>query len=213
MATSGEMGVAVAQLFEVSAVTIEGIDRSLSDAGLRRKGGRGRSGAVMTGIDIVNLAFGLILGVTMKDAAQKVGKITRMPRQKANVQWRPDPNKSLTALAEQVDQYQEYTASGEDLGVLPAGTALSEAATLGEGLAAIVDAMAAGDFEGQDNMAINLQMWSTGPSAKIAYATRLGVLRVQYETTGPEVERPVFERRMKLDEVLLRSLAEIIRDK
>ncbi len=53
-------------------------------------------------------------------------------------------------------------------------------------------------------------MSSVGPSARLAYATRAGVLRVHYETTGPEAERPVFERRFKLDESLLRRLAGII---
>lgn len=211
MATSGEMVAAMADLFDVNAVTVESIDRSLSAAGLRRKGGRGRSAAHMAGSDIVNLAFALILEAGMKDAPEKVGKVSRMPRQSAAVQWRPDPETPLSALVEQVEQYQEHPAATADLDVFPGGAALAAAETLGEGVAALVDAMAAGKFRSLDDVALNLQMWSIGPSAQLAYATRAGVLRVHYETTGPEAERPVFERRLKLDEALLWRLAEVIR--
>ncbi|WP_449044866.1 hypothetical protein [Paracoccus versutus] len=210
MATSGEMVAAIADLFDVNAVTVESIDRSLSAAGLRRKGGRGRSALHMTGSDIVSLTFALILGTGMKDAPEKVGKVSRMPRLHASVQWRPEPETPLSALAEQVEQYQEYPAATAGLGVFPGGAALAAAGTLGEGVAALVDAMAAGEFRSLDDVALNLQMSSVGPSARLAYATRAGVLRVHYETTGPEAERPVFERRFKLDESLLRRLAGII---
>lgn len=211
MATSGEMVAAMADLFDVNATTIESIDRSLSDHGLRKKSGRGRSAAHMSGLDVINLTFALIMGASLKDAAATVGKITRMPRRQASVQWRPDPDTALSALAEQVDQYQEHPAATADLAGFPAGAALVDAETLGEGLAALVDAMAVDEFASLADMALNLQMSSIGPSAKIAYATRLGVLRVQYETTGPEAERPVFERRLKLDESLLQRLATVIR--
>ncbi|SFY44103.1 hypothetical protein SAMN04244548_04862 [Paracoccus pantotrophus] len=167
----------------------------------------------MTGSDIVSLSFALILGTGMKDAPEKVGKVSRMPRLHASVQWRPDPETPLSALAEQVEQveqYQEHPAATAGLGVFPGGAALAAAGTLGEGVAALVDAMAAGEFRSLDDVALNLQMSSVGPSARLAYATRAGVLRVHYETTGPEAERPVFERRFKLDESLLRRLAGII---
>jgi len=39
MATSGEMVARVAELFGANVVTVESIDRALSNAGLRRKGG------------------------------------------------------------------------------------------------------------------------------------------------------------------------------
>ena len=48
--------------------------------GLRRKGGRGRSAAHITGLDIVNLTFALILGAGMKDAPEKIGEVGRMHR-------------------------------------------------------------------------------------------------------------------------------------
>lgn len=211
MATAGEMVTAMADLFDVNAVTIEGIDRNLSDAGLRRKSGRGRSAAQMSGIDLINLTFALILGTGMKDAAAKVGKITQMPKRESTVQWRPDPRETLAALAEQVGQYQHHPAAAADLGGFPAGAALVQSKTLGEGLAAVVDAMAAGEFRSLADLALNLQMSSIGPSAVIAYATREGVIRILYETTGPEAERPVFERKLKLDEALLWRLAEVIR--
>ena len=212
MATAGEMVAAVADMFDARTSTVESIDRALLDAGLRRKSGRGRSAAQMTGLDIVNLAFAMILEVSMKDAAAKVGKISRMPRRHAAVQWRPDPTIPLTALAEQVEQYREFPADTADLGVFPGGGVLAGADTLGEGLAALVDAMAVGEFPSLDQVALNLQMSSIGPSASIAYAIRPGVLRIRYETIGPEAERPVFERRLKLDEGLLWRLADVIRD-
>lgn len=201
---------AMADLFDVNAVTVESIDRSLSNAGLRRKGGRGRSAAHMTGPDVTHLAFALILESGMKDAPEKVGKVSRMPRQQATVQWRPDPDLPLSALAEQVEQYQEHPAADADLGVFPGGAALAAAETLGEGVAVLVDAMADGGFEALDDAALNLQMSNIGPSARLAYATRAGVLRLRYEASGPEAERPIFERRFKLDEALMRRLAEVI---
>ena len=201
---------AMADLFDVNAVTVESIDRSLSKAGLRRKGGRGRSAAHMTGLDVTHLAFALILEAGMTDAPEKVGKVSRMPRQQATVQWRPDPDMPQSSLAEQVEQYQEHLATDVDLGVFPGGAALATAETMGEGVAVLVDAMAEGEFEVLDDVALNLQMWNTGPSALLAYATRAGVLRLHYEATGPEADRPIFERSFKLDEALLRRLAGII---
>ncbi len=201
---------AMADLFDVNAVTVESIDRSLSNAGLRRKGGRGRSAAHMTGQDVTHLAFALILESGMKDAPEKVGKVSRMLRQRATVQWRQNPDMPPSSLAEQVEQYQEHPAADVDLGVFPGGAALVAAETLGEGVAVLVDAMADGMFETLDDVALNLQMWNTGPSARLAYATRAGVLRTYYEATGPETDRPIYERSFKLDEALLRRFAGII---
>ena len=201
---------AMADLFDVNAVTVESIDRSLSNAGLRKKGGRGRSAAHMTGPDVTHLAFALILGAGMKDAPEKVSKVSRMLRQQATVQWRPDPDMPLSSLAEQVEQYQEHPAADADLDVFPGGAALAAAETLGEGVAVLVDAIAEGEFEALDDVALNLQMSNIGPSARLAYATRAGVLRMHYETVGPEAERPVFERRFRLDETLLQRIAKII---
>lgn len=201
---------AMADLFGINAVTVESIDRSLSNAGLRRKGGRGRSAAHMTGQDVTHLAFALILEAGMKDAPEKVGKVSRMLRQRATVQWRQDPGMPLSSLAEQVERYQEHPAADVDLGAFPGGTALAAAETMGEGVAVLVNAMADGMFEALDDVALNLQMWNTGPSARLAYATRAGVLRTYYEASGPEADRPIFERSFKLDEALLRQFAGII---
>lgn len=211
MATSGEMVIGVADMFAANPSTVESIDRALSDAGLRRKSGRGRSAAQMAGMDVINLSLAMILGASMKDAAEKVAQVSRMPLQKATVQWRPDLEMPLSSLAEQVEQYQEHPAQQADLHMFPAGAALVKAQSMGEGLAALIDAMAADEFRDLTDMALNLQMSSIGPSALLAYATRQGVLRMHYETIGTEAERPVFERRLKFDETLLRRLAEVIR--
>lgn len=204
---------AMADLFGLNAVTVESIDRSLSNAGLRRKGGRGRSAAHMTGQDVTHLAFALILESGMKDAPEKVGKVSRMPRKQATVQWRQDPDMPLSSLAEQVGQYQEHPAADADLSAFPGGAALAAAETMGEGVAVLVDAMADGMFETLGDVALNLQMWNTGPSARLAYATRAGVLRTYYEATGPEADRPIYKRSFKLDEELLQRLAGIIAQK
>lgn len=211
MATSGEMVAKVADLFEVHEATIESIDRVLSEAGMRTKGGRGRSAAIMSGADVVNLSIAVILGVGMKDAPGAVAKIIRMQRQNATLQWRPDPQKPLTLLDEQVGQYKLHPATAENLTEFPVAAALLDAKNIGEGLAALVNGMVAGEFEGAGDMMLNVQMTSIGPSATIFYATRAGILRVHYQTTGPEAERPVFERRFKLDEALIQRLAGVIR--
>lgn len=211
MATAGEMVIGVAETFGVAPSMVDGLDRALLGAGMRHKGGRGPSAAKMAGLDVVNLSLAVIVGASMKDAVEMVSKVTRMPLQKATVQWRPDAGISLSALVEQVDQYQEHPADQADLHMFPAGAALVRALTMGQGLAALVDAIAADEFRDMTEMALNLQMSSIGPSARLAYATRQGVLRMHYETTGPEAERPVFERRLKFDETLLRRLAELIR--
>lgn len=203
--------IGVAEVLGANPSMLDGLDRALLGAGMRRKGGRGPSAATMAGLDAVNLTLAVILGASMKDAAEVVGKVTNMPLQKATVQWRPDPGTSLSSLAEQVDQYQEHPADQADLHMFPAGTALVQAPTMGKGLAALVDAMAADEFKDMGDMALNLQMSSIGPSARLAYATRNGVLRLHYETTGPEADRPVFERRLKCDEDLLQRLAEVLR--
>lgn len=211
MATAGEMVIGVAETFSVGPSMVDGLDRVLLGAAMRRKSGRGLSAAKMAGLDVVNLSLAVILGAGMKDAVEMVSKVTRMPLQKATVQWRPDVGISLSALAEQVDQYQEHPAAQADLHMFPAGAELVQAPTMGQGLAAVVDAMAADEFRDLTEMALNLQMSSFGPSARLAYSTRQGVLRLHYETLGPEAERPVFERRLKFDETLLRRLAEVIR--
>ncbi len=210
MATSGEMVAAMAELFGMGTATVESIDRVLSEAGLRRRGGRGRSAAHMTGIDIVNLTFALILGVGMKDAPGAVMKVTRMPRQTRTVQWR-NMDESDAARAKPADYYVEEASDGQDLSSFPAGPALHDAETLGEGVAALVDSMAKGEFDELQDLAINLQMNSRGPHAVLVYQLPQGILRFRFETIGEEVERPVFERSLKLDEALMSRLAQVIR--
>ena len=211
MATSGEMVARVAELFGANVVTVESIDRALSNAGLRRKGGRGRSAAKMTGSDVANLTLAMILDVGMREASVAVGKVSLMPKSSAVVQFRPDVEEMKSAFELQVDQYKEFTATTENLDAFPAGAALAEAPNLGEGLAAVIDRMASGEFDYIGDMSLNMQMISLGPSATIAYSIRAGTLRVRYEAVGDEQERPVFERRLKLDEGLLWRLADIIK--
>ncbi|SIT12795.1 hypothetical protein [Paracoccus saliphilus] len=211
MTTSGEMVAATAELFGVSAATVESIDRALSDAGLRRKGGRGRSAAKMSGLDVVNLSFALMHGVGMKDAPGVVRKVSQMPRQETDVQRYADALGNLPPLLEQVEQYDRHPAEPSDLGSFKAGADLIEAENFGTGIAALVDAMATGQFDNAEDFAINVQMNSVGPTAKLVYRVPGEVLRVEYQTVGDDAERPVFERSVKLDEALIRRLAEIIR--
>ena len=202
MASSGEMVTAMAGLFDLPVATVESIDRVLSDAGLRKKGGRGRSAAQMTGIDIANLTFALILGVGMKDAPSAVAKVTAMPRKSADVQWDAD----LLRL-----RHNLLLPPEQDLSTFAGGRALADAPTLGEGIAALIDAMAAGEFGDAEEMQINFQMTSRGPAASLTYWKRKDALRVEYEAIGPDISRPVFERQLKLDEISIRHLADVIR--
>ena len=156
----------------------------------------------MTGIDIVNLTFALIMGVGMKDAPLSVAKVTSMPRKSANEQWDADLLRVRHDLLLPPEQ---------DLSTFAGGRALVDALTLGEGIAALVDAMAVGEFGDFKEMQINFQMTSRGPAASLSYGKCKDALRVEYEAIGPDTSRPVFERQLKLDEVSIRHLADVIR--
>lgn len=60
MATSGQLVKAVADSLNIPAATVALYDRILSEAGIRTKGGRGRSAAQMTTRDAANLLIAVI---------------------------------------------------------------------------------------------------------------------------------------------------------
>lgn len=60
MATSGQLIVAVAEALGITPASVAVFDRALSEAGIRTKGGRGRSAAQMTSLDAANLLIAVI---------------------------------------------------------------------------------------------------------------------------------------------------------
>lgn len=72
MATPGEMVHAVAEVLGVPEATVIVHDRNLLIAGLRTKGGRGRSAPQVTARDVANLLIGVAASTVIKDTAETV---------------------------------------------------------------------------------------------------------------------------------------------
>lgn len=69
----------MAELFGLHPSTVDTFDRALAKAGLRTRTPGGRAPDNMLAIDIVNLAFALHNGWSIRDTPIRVGEITRLP--------------------------------------------------------------------------------------------------------------------------------------
>ena len=72
MANPGELTKGMARLLGVSEVSVRAHDRVLSEAGLRKTGGRGRSAPTMASEDAARLLVAVMSGGQAKDAAASV---------------------------------------------------------------------------------------------------------------------------------------------
>lgn len=79
MASPGEMVRCVAQVLGIPEQTAVVHDRNLAEAGLRAKGGRGRSAAKMSPLDAANLLTALVGSSMVKDAVQSVEAYAALP--------------------------------------------------------------------------------------------------------------------------------------
>lgn len=90
MATPGQMVKKVSETLGVPEATVTVYDRALAEAGYRSKGGRGRSAAKMTAVDVANLLIAVAGTSVAKDAVQAVAEYSCLPSRDAEVNARID---------------------------------------------------------------------------------------------------------------------------
>src|SRR4051812_5015787 len=108
MGSPGELVRCVARVLKVSEATVVQYDRNLAEAGLRTKGGRGRSAARITSQDAANLLIVIagapITGATVKETLATWDKCSgliadpRLDRSDRNELSRPDFKMLRSAL-------------------------------------------------------------------------------------------------------------------
>lgn len=79
MATPGELVKAVADVLGIPEATVVVHDRNLVTAGLRTKGGRGRSAAVMTAHDAATLIIAIVGSSAVKDTVAAWNDYSTLP--------------------------------------------------------------------------------------------------------------------------------------
>lgn len=82
MASPGEMVRSIAKVFGVHEKTVLLHDRSLAEAGLRTKGGRGRSAAKMTCKDVAGLIIAVAASTSVKDTVKTLSDYASLPSRK-----------------------------------------------------------------------------------------------------------------------------------
>lgn len=210
MATAGEMVARTAEVFGVNVSTLESIDRTLVVAGLRHKGGRGRSGAHMTARDISHLAIAAAHDVAMKDAATLVGKISALPRGLSRLRNLPASGDEVDMLAEGTDW--SSPPSAEELEeCLPGAEFLLSEPTLGAAMTRVVDGLAPG-ASGSKDVQVAISFSNRGPKATILYQVGPTQLELSYMPSKDEWIEPAVDRNFRLGTKLLRRLAGIIHD-
>lgn len=90
MASPGEMVKRIAETFGAPEATVTLHDRNLADAGLRTKGGRGRSAAKMSATDVANLLVAVAGSSMVKNAVQTVEDYSGLPSRGDEVSIRND---------------------------------------------------------------------------------------------------------------------------
>lgn len=208
MATSGSMVTALAQNLGQSRAKVESVDRSLSEAGLRTTGGKGRSAAKMTGMDVVNVMFPLLMNAGASDAPAVAAQITKLPKTMSSVRNAPASDDVLDQLAEGTDWSFFMLSDHADF---PLGPALSQTSTFGETLALLVDAMAASDLTLPKNMALKAKIINGGRQASIVFQVGNRVLRLLFGRRDASDNAPFAYQTCELDGNSLEKLAAIIR--
>lgn len=90
VASPGEMVKRIAEVFGAPEATVTLHDRNLADAGLRTKGGRGRSAAKMTAADAANLLMAVAGSSMVKNAVQTVQDYSVLPSRGGEISIRKD---------------------------------------------------------------------------------------------------------------------------
>lgn len=210
MATAGEMVTKTAEVFGVNVSALESIDRVLVVAGLRHKGGRGRSGAHMTARDISHLAIAAAHDAAMKDAAALVGKVSALPLGLSRFRSLPASDAALDMLAESTDW--SFPPSHEELEErLPGAGSLMVETTMGAAMARVIDLLA-DEAGGDEEMQVTIRFSNEGPKATILYQVGQAQLELSYLPSKDEWIEPVVERNFRLVTKVLRRLAQVIHD-
>lgn len=98
----------------------------------------------------------------------------------------------------------------DELALVPAGQELVRASSFGEGVAVLLEALAADKFDAAD-LRLTVGITNTGPKATILCEFGKSILKIWYVARNGSEEIPAFEVTRKLDTSLLRKLADIIR--
>lgn len=208
MATAGQMVAMTADIFGMNVSTLESIDRVLVVAGLRHKGGRGRSGARMTARDIAHLAIAAAHDAAMKDAAALVGKITALPRGLASFRIVPSSDSLLDRLAEGTDWSIVLDRDKVEERV-PGAKLLIAEPDLGSAMSRMIDGLAEGAFTGEDTI-MTIRFSNQGPQAIVLYEAGGAQLEIPYFPAKQDLESQPVDRSVSLNSVLLRDLARVI---
>ena len=208
MATAGEMVARTAEVFGLNVSTLESIDRTLVVAGLRHKGGRGRSGAQMTARDIAHLAIAAAHDVAMKDAAALVGKVSALPRGPCRFRNLPGSDDVLDLLSEGSDW--SIFPNIKDLEErLPGAQALLAEPDLSAAMSRVIDALAEVE-SGEIDLQVSIRFSNQGPKATILYQVGQAQLEVFYMPSKTAWTDQRVDRSFGLSTMLLHDLANII---
>lgn len=205
MANSTNMALALASIFDLSLMTVEGISRALSQAGLRTDGGKGRGASRMKGRDTFNISLALAGRVGMKAAPAFVSNIIDMELksgvflQDEQVVWTPS------------DQAPQGSALGlmkQDL--LPGIRAKS---TLGEFIGNWIDGMFDAALPWKDEGDAVLEIGLNAQKAK--FALDWAGNRLELEFAAPDADpyaAPAWESMIILNGKLFQKLVKIVEE-
>ena len=90
MASPGELVKTIADVLGVPEASVVVHDRNLVVAGLRTKGGRGRSAAKMTALDAANLLIGVAASSVVKETVETVQDYADLPSRGGETSTRKD---------------------------------------------------------------------------------------------------------------------------
>jgi len=171
MASPGQLVDTVAQVLGVPQPTVKVHDYNLSVAGLRSKGGRGRSAAKMTSADAANLLIAVAASSFVKDTVDTVRDYADLP------------------------VFHNMSASWAD--TLPSLQALSREHTMREALIGLIDAARSGDLL---NWITEVTPVENRPSIRMLYNYRVKVIfhgpmpMVDIRLPGKDLSSDIFMR-------------------
>lgn len=130
----------IAEASGIPEATVTVHDRNLADAGLRTKGGRGRSAAKMSATDVANLLVAVAGSSMVKDAVQTVEDYSALPSRSGSTSLRKDS---------QSFHHSGNSPPGWDLSSFPVPALQSLPAnhSLRDALVALIEAAADGSLE------------------------------------------------------------------
>lgn len=205
MANSTNMALALATIFDLSLMTVEGISRALSQAGLRTDGGKGRGASRMKGRDTLNISLALAGRVGMKAAPAFVSSIIDMELtrgmllQDDQLVWTP---------GDQPAQGSVLSLMKQDL--LPGVRAKS---TLGEFIGNWIDGMYEAALPWKDEGDAVLQIRLNAQQSKFALDWAGNRLELQFAAPDADPNAaPAWESMIILNGQLFQKLVKIVEE-